>query len=276
MNDPVNADWRATIMAKLDEIARQEEVTILLAIESGSRAWGFHSEDSDYDVRFIYSRPIDWHLRVHSGRDVIERPISDALDLSGWDLRKTLGLILGSNAVALEWLQSPITYSEVPGFRAELSAFARQALRRHPVMWHYRRLAERQIERAHNPDGSLRLKRYFYTIRPTLALRWLRLRPHSAAPPMDMASLMRESALPDDLHEAIETLIERKKSLTEADVIRETPALTDALIHDEMAHARAELDRMRDSPYPSCNGRADAILAEWTRKCDPVVKGAPA
>ena len=102
MSAPVSPAWRATIRAKLDQIAREEGVTVLLAVESGSRAWGFHSEDSDYDVRFLYCRPVDWHLTVMPGRDVIERPISDELDLSGWDLRKTLGLILGSNAVVLE------------------------------------------------------------------------------------------------------------------------------------------------------------------------------
>ena len=50
---------RDRIMKKLDEIEKTEEVRILLAVESGSRAWGFASTDSDYDVRFIYFRPED-------------------------------------------------------------------------------------------------------------------------------------------------------------------------------------------------------------------------
>jgi predicted nucleotidyltransferase len=269
MSETVSSTWRKAICAKLDDIAQEEGVTVLLAIESGSRAWGFHSTDSDYDVRFIYARPVDWHLQVFPGRDVIERPISDELDLSGWDLRKALGLILGSNAVVLEWLQSPISYTEMPGFRAALTGFAKSTLRRKPVMWHYRRLAERQMERQHNPDGSLRLKRYFYLIRPVLALRWIRLHPGLATPPMDMANLMAECDLPLAVQHAILDLIERKKVLTELDDIRETPVETDALIQSELAFATAELGAAVEKPPAYPNPAADALLADWTRRCDP-------
>ncbi len=273
MTEAVSVAWRSAISQRLDDIAREENVTILLAIESGSRAWGFHSTDSDYDVRFIYCRPIDWHLRVSPGRDVIERPISDELDLSGWDLRKTLGLILGSNAVALEWLQSPITYAEAPGFRAALTGFARTALRRRPVMWHYLRLAERQMERQNNPDGSLRLKRYFSLIRPVLALRWLRLRSDLATPPMDMSRLMADCDLPSSVQDSILELIELKKGLTERDDLRETPTATDALIQSELELARAELGGTPETHVGQLDQAADAFLAEWTRRCDPQIEG---
>ncbi|MEQ1867465.1 MAG: nucleotidyltransferase domain-containing protein, partial [Micropepsaceae bacterium] len=39
-------DVQAQILARLDEIARAERVRIVLAVESGSRAWGFASADS--------------------------------------------------------------------------------------------------------------------------------------------------------------------------------------------------------------------------------------
>jgi uncharacterized protein len=273
MTEAVSAAWRTAIRDKLDELAQDEGVTVLLAIESGSRAWGFHSTDSDYDVRFIYSRPVDWHLRVFPGRDVIERPISEELDLSGWDLRKTLGLILGSNAVALEWLQSPITYVEVPGFRDALTRFAQAALRRKPVQWHYRRLAERQMERPQNLDGSFRLKRYFYLIRPVLALRWLRLNPGLATPPMDMATLMSECDLPATLQQTILDLIERKKSLTERGNIYATPADTDAMIEAELAHNVRDLQSTTESSLVDLNAAADALLTDWTKRCDPRLRG---
>lgn len=77
----------------------------LIAVESGSRAWGFPSPDSDYDIRFIHIHPRDWYLSLQPGRDVIERPIIDNIDLNGWDLRKALGLLLKSNAVVSEWLE---------------------------------------------------------------------------------------------------------------------------------------------------------------------------
>ena len=97
----------------LDTIEREEGVRVLCGCESGSRAWGFESADSDYDVRFLYLRPTPWYLRIRPCRDVIERPVDEGLDLSGWDLRKALGLLGKSNPPLLEWLQSPIVYREV-------------------------------------------------------------------------------------------------------------------------------------------------------------------
>lgn len=109
-----NMKMYAEILARLEQIEKDEDVTIFYACESGSRAWGFPSADSDYDVRFIYVRPRDWYLSidVEEKRDVIERPINDALDISGWDLRKALKLLRKSNPPLLEWLSSPIVYKE--------------------------------------------------------------------------------------------------------------------------------------------------------------------
>jgi predicted nucleotidyltransferase len=102
------------ILLRLDEIEKDHNVTIFYACESGSRAWGFPSADSDYDVRFLYLHPRDWYLAidVEEERDVIEGPISDMLDISGWDLRKALKLLRKSNPPLLEWLSSPIIYKE--------------------------------------------------------------------------------------------------------------------------------------------------------------------
>ena len=100
------------ILKRIAEVEATENVTIFYACESGSRAWGFPSADSDYDVRFIYLRKPDWYLSidVEDKRDVIERPINDELDISGWDLRKALKLLWKSNPPLLEWLVSPIVY----------------------------------------------------------------------------------------------------------------------------------------------------------------------
>jgi predicted nucleotidyltransferase len=98
----------------LSSIEKDEEVQILYACESGSRAWGFASADSDYDVRFIYLRPKKWYLSINleHKRDVIELPITSGLDVNGWDLRKALQLFQRSNPPLLEWLGSPIVYLE--------------------------------------------------------------------------------------------------------------------------------------------------------------------
>ena len=52
------------ILSKLRQIGQEENVTLLHAVESGSRAWGFPSPDSDYDVRFIYYRPLSFYLSL--------------------------------------------------------------------------------------------------------------------------------------------------------------------------------------------------------------------
>ena len=100
------------IEQRLRNIEREENVCIFYACESGSRAWGFASENSDYDVRFLYIHPTDWYLSIEERRDVIERPIVDDIDLNGWDIRKALALLRRSNPPLLEWLQSPIIYHQ--------------------------------------------------------------------------------------------------------------------------------------------------------------------
>lgn len=99
-----------TIEEKLNEIEQKEDVKILHCVESGGRAWGFESPDSDYDVRFIYVRKADWYLKLDEGRDVIEWQLDDVLDINGWDLQKTLKLLHNSNPTVFEWDKSPIVY----------------------------------------------------------------------------------------------------------------------------------------------------------------------
>ena len=127
---------RTKILEALRRIEEEEGVRIIYACESGSRAWGFASEDSDYDVRFIYVRPMDWYLSVDDRKDIVEVPVDDNLDINGWDLRKSLSLLRKSNSVILEWLASPVRYrthdSYVP-LLTELSqrAFLPQSSCRH-------------------------------------------------------------------------------------------------------------------------------------------------
>jgi uncharacterized protein len=259
---------RATIRDRLDRLAAEEGIAVLLAVESGSRAWGFPSPDSDYDVRFLYTRPVDWHLRVVPGPDVVERAISEELDLSGWDLRKALGLILGSNAVVMEWLQSPVVYAELPGLREDLAAFGRRALQRRPVLWHYLRLGERQRAGLIDPEGRVRLKRYFYTLRPALVLRWLRLRPAEAVPPMDMDRLLDGTDLPPDTAAEIAALTALKRSRKELGTAEVGSPAIDALIAAELDAARAETGTERPALAPALSAEADRLHVAWTRATD--------
>ena len=106
------------IPAKLKEIESRENIRVIHCVESGSRAWGFASPDSDYDVRFIYVRPLEYYLRLDKTRDVIEWQLDDTLDINGWDLQKALRLLHSSNPTLFEWNNSPIIYKTTPQWAA--------------------------------------------------------------------------------------------------------------------------------------------------------------
>lgn len=240
MIDPVSQEMREIIQDNLDQIEAEEGVRIILAVESGSRAWGFHSPNSDYDVRFVYVRPVEWHYRLGKKRDVIERPIDDELDVSGWELSKALELALGSNAVIAEWLQSPIRYRADADAVRQLTEFTGRALTRNSVTWHYRSLLKRQESRVRAPDGSLRVKRWFYMLRPALALRWVRLH-ERAMPPMDLGRLRAETQLDDDVSKAIDALLVLKMAANEEATVQEVDLVLEGLIQSERQAAEAWL-----------------------------------
>jgi predicted nucleotidyltransferase len=269
IEDAVSPKWRTDIKAKVKQIEAEENIQILLAIESGSRAWGFHSPDSDYDVRFIYARPVDWHLSLHKKRDVVERPIDGDWDLSGWELSKALTLALGSNAVLAEWLQSPIVYTEVAGFRAEMTSFCGDVLDRKSVTWHYLSLLARQRQRSTDADGNIRLKRYFYMLRPTLALRWMRIN-NAPMPPMNMAELMAGAQLDPMLEAALTDLIKLKKKLTESGAVVAVDPILDGLIMAEEELATSWVGTTNAQPKDAeMWARASEINIRLTRSILP-------
>ena len=263
MTDPVDEQMKTLIREKLRQIAQKDDLRILFAVESGSRAWGFHSPDSDYDVRFVYARPLDWHLKLGKKRDVVERPIDDELDISGWELSKALTLALSSNAVIAEWLQSPVIYMAEETALRRLSEFATKALDRKSVSWHYLALLRRQQARLIGPDGRPRLKRFFYVLRPALALRWMRLN-GAGMPPMDMTRLRAGCDLDSQAEAAIDALIAEKKVASEAATGHTpVPLLTD-LIAAEVEAAELWLKTAEGHQNAGLWDMADALHRDLT------------
>lgn len=260
----VSSAMQASIRAELDRIAAEEGVTVLLAVESGSRAWGFHSQDSDYDVRFIYVRPADWFLRLDPRRDVIERPISGELDISGWELGKALTLAVKSNAVLPEWIQSPIRYVDNPEARSALTRFCRQRLTRRPVTWHYLALADRQAERQTTGQG-IKLKRYFYTLRPVLALRWMRLHDR-AMPPMNLWDLVAGAGISSEVEAYLRALVARKLEAGEMGFAEATDPAVDALITEELQAARDWLAVPQAADHSDHWAEANRLHVDLTRR----------
>lgn len=218
------------IAAELDRIEAEKNVRILFACESGSRAWGFPSADSDYDVRFVYSHPSAWYLRVTPARDVIEVPISDDLDINGWDLRKAFGLMMKSNPPLLEWLHSPIIYQEDSSALAELRRLAKLCFRVDSVSYHYIRMAQNSLSGLGSGD-EVKMKKYFYTLRPLMALEWI----HSGrgVPPTDFTEIVQELHPEGEVREAIDALISHKKQGFESNLGPRIPAI-DGWITEKM------------------------------------------
>jgi predicted nucleotidyltransferase len=159
------------IQQEITNIEQKNQVQVLYACESGSRAWGFASPDSDYDVRFIYMQPRENYLSIRERKDVIELPINQDLDINGWDIRKALQLFLKSNGPLYEWLQSPIVYKEETGFAEELRRLMPDYFSLRAGCHHYYSMARNSFENDLQSD-LVKLKKYFYSLRPALACMW--------------------------------------------------------------------------------------------------------
>lgn len=196
-----------TILQKLSELEQNENIKILYACESGSRAWGFTSPDSDFDVRFIYTRPLNDYLGIEELPDNVGLPVNEVLDIGGWDIKKALKLFLKSNSTLYEWLQSPIVYQGDSNFADDLRKLM-------PEYFSLRSGANHYLSMAHNTlrddlqTEQVKLKRYFYALRPALACLWIVEK--QAVPPMEFEHL-RVMITDNEVQNAIDELLERKK-----------------------------------------------------------------
>ncbi|RNA62906.1 nucleotidyltransferase domain-containing protein [Chryseobacterium nematophagum] len=159
------------IIEKLKEVETTRGIEILLAVESGSRAWGFASPDSDYDIRFIYRHEKDWYLSPWDKDETIEFMTEDDLDGSGWDIRKTFHLLLKSNAALLSWFYSPIVYVKNEKFYNLFKPLADECFSPIAVSYHYLSMSKKYLEACRN--DNVKLKSYFYCLRTALTGKWI-------------------------------------------------------------------------------------------------------
>ncbi|MGE3800452.1 MAG: nucleotidyltransferase domain-containing protein [Candidatus Kapaibacterium sp.] len=268
-------DVRSEILERLQQIEDEENVAIFLAVESGSRAWGFPSKDSDYDVRFLYVHPPEWYLSIDMElrRDVIERPINDSLDISGWDLRKGLQLLRKSNPPLLEWLVSPIIYREKkeitekmrellptyysPRASADLllsASFCRPTTLRELLptyysprasLYHYLSMAKGNY-REYLQGETVRTKKYFYVLRPLLAIKWIEA--DIGPVPMQFQHLVDRLLPNGPLRAEIDLLLTRKMSGEELDKEPRIPLLNN-FIEEELSRMESvHVDHVSPKP----------------------------
>ncbi|MFC3814625.1 DNA polymerase beta superfamily protein [Lysobacter sp. GCM10012299] len=238
-------DVRTEILQRLRNVEAEHGVRILLAVESGSRAWGFASPNSDYDVRFIYMRNPEWYQAVdlEERRDVIEYPIVDDIDLNGWDVRKALRLFWKSNPAFVEWIQSPVTYINESLFRGAALALLPEIYSPEKGIYHYRSMAKTNY-RGYLRESVVRLKKYFYVLRPLLAARWI-ARTGSAAP-IEFETLLTQLLEEPDVLSEVRQLLEQKRNAPELGLAPAVPTLN-AFIEAELAGAPSNVpQRSRD------------------------------
>lgn len=225
------------IITRLRAAELEHEVRILYACESGSRAWGFASPDSDYDVRFIYVRKPEWYLSfdVERKRDVIEYPIVDEIDCGGWDLRKALYLLTRTNGALLEWLNSPVQYIESGTTAQSLRQLAPMVMNPTALCYHYSHMA-RGNAREYLFQEQVKLKKYFYVLRPLLAIRYIEA--GKGVPPVEFARLM-DAVAPAHLVPSINRLLELKRNTAELGMGARVPEINDFVEAELNRHGTA-------------------------------------
>jgi uncharacterized protein len=206
---------REHIIEIIKQIEIDYDVKILYACESGSRAWGFPSKDSDYDVRFIYVHKKNWYLSIDQWRDVIEIPkndpisipIHELLDVSGWELSKALKLFRKSNPPLLEWLKSSIVYYQAYSTTEKMSELATNIFAPNSCIYHYLNMAKGNY-RDYLQGQDVKIKKYFYVLRPILAAKWIEK--YNTIPPIQFQSLVEDIIPEGDLKKLIDELLRRK------------------------------------------------------------------
>ncbi len=224
------------ILEHLAQIEKERNIEILFAVESGSRAWGFASPDSDYDIRFVYKHNKEWYLNLWETKDTIEFMTEDDLDGSGWDIRKALRLLAKSNASFTGWLFSPVVYRANEQFLEELKQLANENF--NPIAgFHHFHAMNKGFEETLGTD-KMTLKSFFYTIRTALCANWIAKK--NAIPPVYFKEMYE--LLPTDYHAKIDAVIQLKSERIE----KSTDPVSEELI-TLVRQIIAENNSLRDS-----------------------------
>jgi len=199
---------------ELKRLEKEKEIKILYAVESGSRAWGFASTDSDWDVRFIYIHRPEWYLSIDDYQDNVEEMLPNRIDLAGWELQKTLKLFRKSNPPLLEWLRSPFIYQERFSTAGKMRELTKDYFNPKSCTHHYLNMAERNY-REYLQTDRVRIKKYFYVLRPVLACKWIESTNTMA--PVEFQKLVDSQVKNEELRKEIDYLLQRKRSGEELD-----------------------------------------------------------
>ncbi len=242
------------IQTHLANLEHEEHIKVLLAVESGSRAWGFASPDSDWDVRFIYVRPPLHYLNIEPQRDTLDRMLPNDIDLAGWDLTKALFLFRKSNPSLYEWLSSPIIYCQDDLFVQELKSLVPAYQSLSAGMYHYRSMAKTNYHKFLTGE-TVNYKKYLYCLRPILACQYIEK--NQVWPPMLFSELVLDANLPQPINQAITELLAIKTSSNEFQSGSVNPTL--------QTYVTGELDRLMSLTIDQHQNQDDQPLLNLLR-----------
>ena len=248
-------DIQKEIHDNLRTIEEKYDVRILFAAESGSRAWGFASPDSDYDVRFVYIQKAEKYLKLIPETDVIEWVLDDVLDINGWDLRKFLSQAVRGNPVILEWLHSPVIYEKAEDF-LPVQELAESYFHEKTAMYHYYGLASK-TRKLHLMNDMVSYKKYLYALRPLLCAGWIEA--YRTAPPVEFARLLPLLEGRTDLMAAVEFLLEEKAVTKEKELKPVIPQISE-FIETECEARKAYIDSLPAEAHKDSD-EADRLFA---------------
>lgn len=242
-----------TIVENLIKLEREHDIKVIFAVESGSRSTGIPSQDSDYDVRFIYVHRLEWYLSIDEKRETLELPISERLDLNGWELRKSLRLLRKSNPHLFEWLHSGILYAQATTFLEKIKLLENEVFSAKPALFHYLNMAKRNAADYFHSE-KIKTKNYFYVLRPVLACLWIEK--YRTFPPVELQYLVPKLIQPAEIKQEIGTIIERKVAGITETSKEEFRKLSQFLQH--------ELERIEEVAY-NWNEKKDDITPQLNK-----------
>ena len=247
------------ILKELYNIEQTHSVKIIYACESGSRAWGFASKDSDYDVRFIYAHPNDWYLSIAEKKDVIEIPVDEELDINGWDIRKSLRLLRKSNSPLLEWLSSPIVYKNVEAAVCPFYALSKRAFLPESSCHHYLSMARSSIAKFQN-EQDVKIKSYLYAARTILCCKWIIESMNQ--PPMLIQDLLKKFLPTGKIRNFVDKIIDLKRTDSESTRIERSSHFEDYM-NEEFRSLDAKIPKNPDKiPLKECDSVFKDILEQ--------------
>lgn len=209
------------IEEKLHQLELEKKIRVLFSCESGSRAWGFPSPDSDYDVRLVYTHDIAWHLQIGKTRDTIEQLQPGDIDLGGWELKKALTLFASCNLPLNEWLGSPTAYRETGSFRTDVMNLIPEYFNGRKALHHYFSLAA-NTSKKELFGSEIRIKKLFYILRPVYACLWI-LRSHTM-PPTTFPAMLQQGLAIRNIEAEIQEMMRAKETAIECDKVTLSPS----------------------------------------------------